>query len=294
MQECEVISGRHLKVHASPKFVQPSNLFLRIMAAVVFIPLYLFSIYADGLVLFLINLAIVLVATYEFLTLDGSRRHLELWLTLMFAGLTHYFMHLGKIGVAASIAVVPFLMILFLRIIRGAPRGTMMQASKASVSVIYISWLFGHIYLLRGQTDSIASWGIAGWKLAIVPFVITWIVDTAAYGFGRAMGKMPLAPAVSPKKTWEGAIAGFIAGIVAGALASLVGLVGLNAGIAIGAFVGSVVQLGDLGESLLKREADVKDSSSLIPGHGGVLDRFDSLLLNIPGTYYLLVLMAPG
>jgi len=258
------------------------------MAAAVFIPLYLFSIHTAGPIFFLINLAIVLVATFEFLTLDGGKRTLELWATMMLAGLTHYFMHLGKVGVAASIAVIPFLMILFFRIVRGAPKGAMKQACKASVSVIYVSWLFGHIYLLRGQTDSIASWGIAGWKLAIVPFAVTWVVDTAAYGIGRAMGKNPLAPAVSPKKTWEGAIAGFIAGVIAGVLASLAGFVDLNAGIAIGAFAGSVGQVGDLGESLLKREADIKDSSSLIPGHGGVLDRIDSLLFSTPIFYFMI------
>lgn len=126
----------------------------------------------------------------------------------------------------------------------------------------------------------------------MTPIVLTWLVDTGAYAIGRLFGKRPLAPAISPNKTWEGAIGGFVVGVIGGIGTSVIGFVPTAPGIAIGILVGSFGQVGDLGESLLKREAGVKDSSSLIPGHGGVLDRFDSLLLNVPGTYYLLTVLA--
>lgn len=132
-------------------------------------------------------------------------------------------------------------------------------------------------------------------------FATTWGCDTAAYFAGRALGRMPLAPSVSPRKTWEGAIAGLVASAsigwlaagwvvpgssVAGGARAGVGAPGLLAG----ALLGVVGQLGDLAESLLKRRAGVKDSAATIPGHGGVLDRFDSVLANAPLLFAILAL----
>jgi phosphatidate cytidylyltransferase len=119
-----------------------------------------------------------------------------------------------------------------------------------------------------------------------------WACDSLAYYGGKFFGKHKLFERVSPKKTWEGAVAGFIGGIT-GVL--LVRYLFIQAGETfyldvlqvsiIGALGGSLGQLGDLAESWLKRDAGVKDSSSIIPGHGGVLDRFDSLLFVAPATY---------
>ena len=120
--------------------------------------------------------------------------------------------------------------------------------------------------------------------------MVTFATDTGSYGVGRIIGRTPLAPSVSPNKTWEGSIGGFGASVVA---ALLVGLV-LDLEITrwqqafIGATVGTVSQFGDLFESKLKRLANAKDASSIIPGHGGVLDRLDSLLFALPAVYYLL------
>jgi phosphatidate cytidylyltransferase len=271
-----------------------SNLTLRIGAAVVFIPVYLYALYAAETLLLLINLVIVLAATFEFMTLGRSRRDLEVLPTLLLAGYCHLLMSQGKPGAAASSAAIPFVVVLLMKIISGNPRETMLRASKAAAAVLYISWLFGHIYLIRSCHGSLRDWEVEGWRLAMTPIVLTWLVDTGAYGIGRLLGKRPLAPAVSPKKTWEGAIGGFVVGVVGGFAISLFGFVPAAPAIAIGVLAGTFGQLGDLSESLLKREADVKDSSSLIPGHGGVLDRFDSLLINVPGTYYLLTVLAPA
>jgi phosphatidate cytidylyltransferase len=121
-------------------------------------------------------------------------------------------------------------------------------------------------------------------------FAIIWIGDTAAYYGGRALGRHLLAPVVSPKKTVEGAIAGLIGSLIAGAAGGrwflhepLTMLLGTSAATAIAG------QLGDLAESVLKRSAGVKDSSSIIPGHGGILDRLDSLFFAIPIFYWLLM-----
>ncbi len=271
-----------------------SNLALRTLVAAVGIPLYLFLIYLGGIWFFLANLVIVLAATHEFLLLSRPRADITSWIAMAGAAACLFFMSSGRVGQAASMAVAPFLLILLLHIVIGRCEGTMLYASQAAAAVLYIAWFFGHLFLLRNPTGSLQAWDTPGWQLVLLPLGITWITDTAAYAVGRAVGKHPFAPVVSPKKTWEGAMGGILGGVGAGALAAAVGIVSLKAGIVVGFFVGTVGQLGDLGESLLKREAGVKDSSSLIPGHGGVLDRFDSLLLNIPGTYYLLLLLAPG
>jgi len=126
---------------------------------------------------------------------------------------------------------------------------------------------------------------------ALLPFMLVWSCDTAAYAVGRAFGRTKLMPSVSPGKSLEGAIAGLLASIGGALLARLWFahyLTALDA-VVLGALVGVFGQLGDLVESLLKRDAELKDTSTLIPGHGGVLDRFDSLLFAAPIVYYYLL-----
>jgi phosphatidate cytidylyltransferase len=139
-----------------------------------------------------------------------------------------------------------------------------------------------------------ASW--PGALLLLFPLVMTWASDTFAYFGGRSFGRRKLIPAVSPAKTVEGAISGVIGTVVVGAVYAhfvLDGGLGLPVGAVAGALIGLVIspvaQVGDLAESLLKREAGVKDSGTLLPGHGGVLDRFDSLFFTIPVTYWLIL-----
>jgi phosphatidate cytidylyltransferase len=110
------------------------------------------------------------------------------------------------------------------------------------------------------------------------------VCDSAAYFVGRAFGRHTLFERVSPKKTWEGAIAGFFFAVGAFLLARFLVLPYLSVSDALicGTIVGLFGQIGDLAESLLKRDAGVKDSSQLIPGHGGVLDRFDSIMFVAP------------
>jgi len=125
------------------------------------------------------------------------------------------------------------------------------------------------------------SWG--GYTVMTV-FAAIWFCDSAAYFAGRGFGRHKLFERVSPKKTWEGAVAGFIFAVLTFVVARAVVLpyMGIATAVVCGAIVGVFGQLGDLAESLLKRDAGVKDSSTLIPGHGGVLDRFDSLLFAAP------------
>jgi len=128
--------------------------------------------------------------------------------------------------------------------------------------------------------------GADGPKLLMFVLVITWIGDTTAYFVGRAIGKRPLAPVLSPKKTWEGAIAGLLGALLVAVVFARWLTVPLPHLLAM-ATVGNIAgQTGDLLESAYKRSAGVKDSGSLLPGHGGVLDRIDALILAIPVVWY--------
>ena len=137
------------------------------------------------------------------------------------------------------------------------------------------------LHAIRGQ----------GPALLLFAMVIVWVSDTAAYFAGRAIGKHPFAPKLSPNKTWEGAVAGFLASLVV-AFAFMpwvnVPLSDLLAMAALGNIAG---QVGDLLESGYKRSAGIKDSGTLLPGHGGVLDRIDALILAIPVVWYYWILI---
>jgi len=132
--------------------------------------------------------------------------------------------------------------------------------------------------------DEIYRWGA---YTVISILAIIWICDSAAYYIGSAAGRHKLFPRVSPNKSWEGALAGFISAVIAGILFKIFFLnyLSLGSAVILGVIIGTIGQLGDLVESLLKRDAGVKDSSNIIPGHGGVLDRFDSLILVSPVIY---------
>jgi phosphatidate cytidylyltransferase len=133
--------------------------------------------------------------------------------------------------------------------------------------------------------------GPQGSLLLLFALVITWVADSAAYFAGRALGKHPLAPHLSPKKTWEGSIAGFVGSLLVAVVFArwiVAPLPHLLAMAAVGNIAG---QAGDLLESAYKRSAGIKDSGSLLPGHGGVLDRIDALILAIPVVWYYWVMV---
>jgi phosphatidate cytidylyltransferase len=133
-----------------------------------------------------------------------------------------------------------------------------------------------------------------GPKLLLFALVITWAGDTTAYFVGRAIGKHPLAPHISPKKTWEGSVGSMVGSLVVAWVFSY--WIRIPIGHLVGmAVIGNVAgQMGDLLESAYKRSAGVKDSGGLLPGHGGVLDRIDALILCIPVIWYYVVLVNPG
>lgn len=162
--------------------------------------------------------------------------------------------------------------------------------------LVYCGVLFAHIIILRGIPGFPVDLGFTvmeyGEALLWTVLLGTWASDTFAYFFGSAFGKRPFC-SVSPKKSMEGAAAGFIGciGVVVWLGSTYLNLTDFQAwAIAIGIAV--FAPLGDLIESIVKRSFDIKDSGKIFPGHGGVLDRFDSVIFAVPVTYYLLIFLS--
>lgn len=158
------------------------------------------------------------------------------------------------------------------------------------LSVSYVGFFSAALINIREfYTDDIY---LNGGYVIISVLATIWICDSAAYYIGTAFGKHKLFPRISPNKSWEGAAAGFVFAVVSMVLAKnfIIDFLSWNTVIGIAVVIGVLGQIGDLIESLFKRDAQVKDSSTLIPGHGGVFDRFDSLLFSAPFIIFLLKL----
>jgi phosphatidate cytidylyltransferase len=157
-------------------------------------------------------------------------------------------------------------------------------------AALWLGYLASFFVMLR---DLSPEFGLGlGTRWLVLVFLVTWINDSAAYFVGKAMGRHPCCPYLSPKKTWEGTIGGWFGGVAATLLLGhwLVGLP-WGHGLALGALVATLAPFGDLVKSMVKRQMKVKDFSSLIPGHGGMFDRIDSLLFVAPVIYYYATLV---
>jgi phosphatidate cytidylyltransferase len=164
-----------------------------------------------------------------------------------------------------------------------SPKKYLERIGLTLLGIFMISWCLFHLVAIRGLRPD-------GLALTLLLIITVWIMDTAAYFLGKSFGRRQLS-SISPKKTWEGAAAGFIAAILtAWGISRFTGgavspLFAVGAGVLIGIFG----QVSDIAESMLKRAVGAKDSSNLLPGHGGILDRFDSYIFLAPVIYYYAV-----
>ena len=192
-------------------------------------------------------------------------------------------------GAWPYVAALWLVLLLGLALWRRAPGDRPLEAVAVTVfAVAYAAALPAFLLEIRHRGHDVRSW--AGAWLVFFPLVVTWVCDTAAMFAGRAIGGPKLAPVVSPGKTRVGSVAGVIGALLVAPVFALfvfppAGVAGpLAVLLLIAGVLGVLGQVGDLAESLFKREAGVKDSSHLIPGHGGVLDRLDALYVVIPVT----------
>lgn len=254
----------------------------RILSAVVLLPLVLVAAYLGGLYFAVVVAAFALLGNLEFFRMVRHAGHspyeamgLSLAAVLLVDG--HY-PHLGLWRFGIAVAVI-FPMVW--QIMRQDTHGFLTNWALTLVGALYVGGLAAHMILLRNLPRGLT------WLL--LTFLVTWVCDTGAYFAGIRWGKRGFFVHISPHKTWEGAIGGFVSGLVAALLVGhWAGLVWWQS-LGLGVLLVPGVIFGDLAESLLKRQVGVKDSGTLIPGHGGALDRVDSLLFAGTITYYFLV-----
>ncbi len=257
-------------------------LWQRIISALIGIPLIVLAVWHGGILLLLLTGLIIMLGlkeVTEMLTRLGLKP--SLWLAMAGGLILTAGAYLYKEGYPGpTITIVLFLHLIATVVLY--PRYTLLDSAATLIGTLYVG-LMSYFYLLRTLPD--------GWIWLIFMFAGTWAGDTAAYFIGKGFGRIKIAPLLSPKKTLEGAIGGVLGSLLIGYLFAIIYpflptfkmlLLGLLLGVAAGA--------GDLLESAFKRQVGVKDSSALIPGHGGILDRFDSSLFTAPLVYYFALL----
>ena len=263
----------------------------RIITAVIVLPILVASILVEWLALLFIVLAIVAMALglYEFWLLT-KRREMKPDAVTGFIGAAALFTAFcfdapSKEPELLLLTLAGFTIAVLVRaMLRGAPFDKIFASVGATTfGVLYVVLLGGYLVSVRvGFRAEIAA------DLLSFFFLVIMGSDTGAYYTGRALGRHKLAPNISPGKTWEGALGGMAASLLMGALAHFWFFreLDLRAALPLAAAMNILGVLGDLTESALKRGAGAKDAAQILPGHGGLLDRLDSLLFNAPVIYY--------
>jgi len=289
--------------------MSPGELTKRVAVAAVGIPLALLLIFLGGWPLTLFLAVIAGLAAREFFLLGaGKNVHALGWPGVLGSAglvlLAGAYLSFEKAAPWSLTLLIALLLLsaaaaIWVRWPGGSP---LLAVSLTMYGVIYTGGTLAFAVYLRHLPDFseiLARGGrFQGPFLLILPLAVTWTGDSAAYFFGHAWGVRKLIPVVSPGKTWVGGVAGLL---TAGATGALIGgifldlssdmRVSMALGAGMGLILGAVAQVGDLVESVIKRESGVKDSSTLLPGHGGILDRFDATFYSLPLAYGLLRIM---
>lgn len=271
----------------------------RIITAAIALPVLIASIIYPPLKFLFVALAVaaIVIALYEFWFLSkrvGAKPDIVVGYAATAAMLVAFFYDLPVL----LVIIIPALVVaaLVAEMLRGAPFDKMILSVGSTVlGVLYVGMLGGHLVSVRtGFADHAPgypnSYSLSTHLLSFF-FLVLMSSDTGAYYTGRAFGKHKLAPNISPGKTWEGAVGGMLASLLVAALANywFFPELALKAALPLAALMNVLGVVGDLTESALKRGAKAKDAAQILPGHGGLLDRLDSLLFNAPVIYYFAV-----
>lgn len=257
----------------------------RTISALLGAPLFLWLIYLGGRYTAILVALLTLLALWEFMQI-GKQMGIRTWSKLATLVSVVWLISLSIGGAEWMLAILVLWLLIGLgRLALTYPSTSLSEASFNLLAVLYSVVLLSHLYLLRQLPN--------GMEWTFLTIFLVWSTDTGAYLIGRQFGSHLLAPKVSPKKTEEGALGGLLFSIaVALVFWRIVGGAPWITYIIFGVIIGISAQIGDLFESALKRSAGVKDSGKLIPGHGGILDRFDSLIFALPLVYYGVLLLS--
>ncbi|MDB4912833.1 MAG: phosphatidate cytidylyltransferase [Gemmatimonadetes bacterium] len=291
-----------------------SELALRVIVSLIAAPLAIWTVVAGGAPLAALLAIVGAVGAWEFFRIARASGHRPLDdVGIALAGIVPLAIHAHYLGVFIIQPALGALLVLiilgatiWLRGVDGHPLGA---AASTLFGIVYPSGLLAFGYAIRyhnivagydtvgGRLFSVAgvTFGVApGAALLVFPLLCTWGTDVGAFFVGRAIGGRKLSPSISPGKTVSGAVGGLVASMIVAFFYARYVLVPVahlgftpQGALLFGALISIAAQTGDLFESLLKREGGVKDSSRIIPGHGGVLDRVDSLIFVLPVAYLL-------
>lgn len=253
----------------------------RIISAIIGVPLLIFILLKGGFYLYIATMVITLIGLYEFYHAMTHKKFKPInfigyGLTIIM--LTIFYFSFDLIYLLASI-ILAIIIISALQLMES--QYSIVDVSITLYGFFYVATLLGHIILTGGLENNKIIWLI---------FIIAWSTDTFAYFGGYFFGKKKLCPRISPKKTVEGAISGIIGSMLSCGIFAYIFFIQYMEYvimIILLGMIGSVLsQIGDLTASQIKRYVGIKDFGSIIPGHGGVLDRFDSILFTAPVVYY--------
>jgi phosphatidate cytidylyltransferase len=263
-------------------------LLTRIVTAIIGIPFIFLCIFLGGIPFYLMMFAISFFCVYEYLDiLKKYSPHIKtsLLMTVLFFLFLYFFneIPINKVSISAIIIA----LVLFIEEVSGGnPKSSIERIAISFLGAFFIPLCLIHMVYLRSL--------YGGMEIIFFIFFVVWMLDTAAYAFGFMFGKRKLAQNISPKKTREGAMAGIVFGVLTAVICRSIfmrDILSICNSIILGFIISVIGQFSDLAESLIKRDSDVKDSSKIIPGHGGFFDRFDSYIFAAPAVYYVLRLL---
>lgn len=253
----------------------------RLLSALILLPLFLLLVIYGGEGAFaIVVMGVAGISLWEFARLvEKPPRALEVLALLGVIGLVGA-TYRGGVGWFA-LGVVLFLLLQLSSVVGrgGEMEASLRQAALFFLGVLYVAGPLSLAVALRGMPG--------GGRYILLACGIVWVGDTVAFYSGLSLGRHPLAPRLSPKKSVEGSVGGLVASMgAASILTRVLGIpLGFFSSLLLGAVIGGAGQMGDLTESMIKRAFQVKDTGRLIPGHGGMLDRIDSLLFALPVLY---------
>lgn len=259
-----------------------SSLIQRLISSIVILPVFLGLVFLGGWWFFAVILVVATLATWEYIRMlrhHGYRAPYAFAMLVVWAILGDFV--LAHLGFLQPILACLLFVSLCWHVLGDRTSTKLENWLLPFGGAFYIGWMTGHMLLLRALPR--------GQVLVFLSFAAIWLADSAAYFVGRAWGKHLLAPRLSPKKTWEGMVGGMVVSTAGSAVIAWLSGLGWVHGALIGLLISTLAPMGDLGVSMIKRQVAVKDTSNLIPGHGGVLDRIDSLLIAAFVGYYYII-----
>jgi phosphatidate cytidylyltransferase len=266
------------------------TLAVRVAVGAVLIPIVLAVTYAGGLFYAIFVALLAALGAYEF-TAMAARAGWHPGRILAIAGASAICLsfHFGAGALPGAVMSAVLVIILVERLTGSTREHYFADVASTFLGAVYCGWLLGHFIWLRNPGPRLAEVaGGAGLEVGVAAvylvLVLTWTYDSVAYLAGSLLGRHKLIPRISPSKTVEGLAGGLVGCAVAGLVcrATFAPFLSIGEAVVVGLALGGIAQVGDVAESMLKRSTGAKDSSNLIPGHGGFLDRFDSLLFTGP------------